>query len=196
MKRGTPQRAPGAELVTGTPRCPRRLKLPLFLVATALVLCAPAMNVHSARSPSARFDTYRTFGFDTTQSVPNQYAPSPRSAEVRVRARQQATAIFQAKGYVLMEAGLPDFVVRIAAGRRERDIRLPQPTRVDWLAEDEEEDFVEGAFVIDAFDGRSHELVWHCSGRAAVDPDRINYEQLERDVASALSAFPARIAAR
>jgi hypothetical protein len=157
-----------------------------------LFCCTSAINVHSARSPTAPFDRYRTFAFDTTESAPPDYASSTRSAEVGRRIRQQASELLEAKGYRMAADAKPDIVLRIAAGRRERVVRQREHARLDWLEEDEEADFVEGAFVIDAFDAATEELVWHGSARTAVDPNRIDYERLQRAVASVLATFPSR----
>jgi hypothetical protein len=58
----------------------------------------------------------------------------------------------------------------------------------------EERDLVEGAFVIDAFDGKSRQLVWHGAVRAEITPGRVDYERLRHAVESVLASFPARTA--
>ena len=87
----------------------------------------------------------------------------------------------------------PDLVIRVAAGRREQEIAHPHPAP-RWLEEDEEEDFVEGALVIDAFDAATDELVWHGSARAEVNPNQIDDERLRRAVTSVMATFPSRTA--
>jgi Domain of unknown function (DUF4136) len=56
----------------------------------------------------------------------------------------------------------------------------------------EEGDLVEGAFVIDAFDGETHQLVWHGSARTEVNPGPFDYGRLGRAVESVLASFPVR----
>jgi Domain of unknown function (DUF4136) len=56
----------------------------------------------------------------------------------------------------------------------------------------EEQDLVEGAFVIDAFDAESHRILWHGSARAQVSPGPLNEDRLRRAVESVLASFPAR----
>ncbi|MGA3120333.1 MAG: DUF4136 domain-containing protein [Polyangiaceae bacterium] len=56
----------------------------------------------------------------------------------------------------------------------------------------EEGDLVEGAFVIDAFDGETHQLVWHGSARTEVNPGPVDYGRLGRAVESVLASFPVR----
>ncbi|HXN30472.1 MAG TPA: DUF4136 domain-containing protein [Polyangiaceae bacterium] len=170
--------------------------LPLLLatvLATAVVFCTSAISIHSARSPTARFGAYRTFAFDPVESAPSRYARSARSEEVRNRVKQQASKLLETKGYAVAVDGKPDLIVRVAAGRREQEISHPHPGP-RWLEEDEEEDFIEGAFVIDAFDGATDELAWHGSARAEVDPNKIDEERLRRAVASVLATFPGRAA--
>jgi hypothetical protein len=164
----------------------------LLLIATLSFHCTPAIRVHSARSAIASFDRYRTFAFDTAESAPNDYASSERSAEVCKRVREQATKLLEDKGYVQADGGKSDLVLRVAAGRREPAIRRPSHGVPGWLVEDEEDDFVEGAFVVDAFDTTTEELVWHGSARTAVDANRIDEERLQRAVMEVLASFPSR----
>jgi hypothetical protein len=58
----------------------------------------------------------------------------------------------------------------------------------------EERDLVEGAFVIDAFDGKSRELLWHGAARAEITPGHVDYDRLRRAVESVLASFPTRTA--
>jgi hypothetical protein len=169
------------------------LRLWLVFLAMRMVGCAPAISVHSARSPNVSFDRYRTFAFESREGAPGDYASSPRSAEVCRRVAQEAGKLLEAKGYMPAVGGQSDLVLRVGAGRRERVVEHPQPERPGWLDEDEEDDFVEGAFVIDAFDAASTKLVWHGSARAEVDPSRIDDQGLHRAVVSVLAGFPPHI---
>ncbi len=167
-----------------------RIRLFLLLLATLIVGCTTAVHVHSARSPTASFDRYRTFALDMTENAPSGYASSARSAEVRKRVRQYASARLEAKGFVrtAIDAN-PDLVLRIEAGRVERVFRHAVP----WLEEEEGEDFVEGAFVIDAFDAATDQLVWHGAARGEADSDRVDDERIRRAVASVLATFPSAV---
>jgi hypothetical protein len=156
-----------------------------------IVGCTSAINIHSATSPTASFDRYRTFAFETTDSAPNGYASSARTAEVRQRVIQQASELLEAIGYAPAVDGKPDLVLRVEAGRREREVQHPVHVHPGWLVEDEEDDYVQGAFVIDAIDAATEELVWHGSARAEVDPNRIDAERLQRAVTSVMATFPA-----
>jgi len=167
-----------------------RLRLFPLLLATWILGCTTAVHVHSAKSPTASFDRYRTFALDMTENAPSGYASSARSAEVRKRVRQYASALLEGRGFVLTAIeGKPDLVLRIAAGRAERVFRHAVP----WLEEEESEDFVEGAFVIDAFDAASDQLVWHGAARGEAGSDRIDDDRLRRAVTSVLATFPAAV---
>jgi hypothetical protein len=61
--------------------------------------------------------------------------------------------------------------------------------------DDERQDLVEGAFVIDTFDGQTHRMLWHGSAREVIDPSRANYDRLHRAVQKVMASFPARATA-
>lgn len=168
----------------------------LALVAIATICCTNAINVHSAISPNARFDTYRTFELHANASAPAFYQTSELSTEVRERVQVQATEALVSKGYVESTDGKPDLILMVAAGRRERERREHEPVNPAWLNEDEEQDFVEGAFVIDAFDASTRELVWHGGARTQVDPRSVDSKLLAKAVLSVMSRFPARPTSR
>ncbi|MGA7118628.1 MAG: DUF4136 domain-containing protein [Polyangiaceae bacterium] len=163
----------------------------LLFLTLGTVFCAPTVSIHSAKSPTARFADYRTFAFDSTEGVPP--SARSRSAEVGRRVRQQVAQLLESKGYVQAADSRPDLLIRVAAGRREREISHPHPAP-RWLEEDEEDDFIEGAFVIDVLDSATQELVWHGSARAEVEPDRIDDQRLRRAVTSVMATFPFRTA--
>jgi hypothetical protein len=164
----------------------------LALLATATIGCTREVNVHSAISPTARFDTYRTFEFRANASAPAFYHTSDLSIDVCERVQVQASEALVRKGYAESTDGKPDLILWVAAGRRERRTREPEPIRPGWLEEDEEQDFVEGSFVIDAFDASTRELVWHGGARTQVDPREVDAKLLGRAVQSVMSRFPAR----
>jgi hypothetical protein len=71
---------------------------------------------------------------------------------------------------------------------------VPGPSNVEMTyhgqLDQEERDLVEGAFVIDAFERQTHELVWHGSARSLIDPGPIDEERLRKAVESVLASFP------
>jgi hypothetical protein len=193
-----------------------------LLLAVALSVgtgCTSGASIHTIRSPAAHFERYRTVAFDANLEAPNEYSLSPRSAGVRSHVQRFATSILQSRGYVLSDQQHADLVLRIEAGRRERkepvstgttplgggpgDVppvagadSAPGPSAVETMyhgeLDQEERDLVEGAFVIDAFDSETRELVWHGSARTEIVPGPVDYARLRRHVESVLAAFPAR----
>jgi hypothetical protein len=186
MKNLRGQPPPGAR--SGAP-----IRTPVLLaLAFATAFCAHAINVHSATSPTARFYAYRTFAFRVTENAPRLFRASAISTEVSQRVQVQASEALEAKGYHETTEPKPDLILWVGAGRRERESQHDETHNAPWINEREDDDFVEGAFVIDAFDGVTHEQVWHGSARTQVDPGRIDSELLQRAVQSVMARFPAR----
>jgi Domain of unknown function (DUF4136) len=163
----------------------------ILILAFGVASCTRTVIVHSAASPSARFDAYRTFEFRMMESPPPSYGSSPRTVEACRRIEQEATELLQAKGYSAAGDGKPDLVLWVAAGRRER-ATYSEAVHRGWFSEDEGEDFTEGSFVIDAVDAATHDLVWHGSARTEVDANGINESLLRRAVTSVMVRFPSR----
>jgi hypothetical protein len=65
----------------------------------------------------------------------------------------------------------------------------PTDTVSGWSPHDENADFVDGALVIDAFDGITGVKVWHGSSRANVNPGTDD-PHLQSDVRELLDAVP------
>jgi Domain of unknown function (DUF4136) len=185
----------------------------LTIGAVALIIaagCTSAADIHTIQSPSAHFGSYRTFSFDLRETSPGGYAASPRSEDVRAHVRETTTLILRNRGYVEARSDPADLILRIEVGRREAaapptsPIGL-QPTypgyQMDYLPvvppyhgyfDVENQELVEGAIVIDAFEGRTHELLWHGFARSVITrPDKVDYDHLRRTVESVLASFPA-----
>ncbi|HZU85070.1 MAG TPA: DUF4136 domain-containing protein [Polyangiaceae bacterium] len=172
-----------------------------LLLAGALathVGCTSSVDVHTMTAPNARFEQYRTFEFDSSPPVaPPTYAVSAQSPAAWAVIRETTANVLESRGYAAATGGAPgDLVVRIATGRREHPTgatAVPGPQTqapyAGWL-DNEEQDLVEGAFVIDAFDARTRTLVWHGSARAAIDANRVNDKALQRAVQNVLASFP------
>jgi Domain of unknown function (DUF4136) len=74
------------------------------------------------------------------------------------------------------------------------DLPAPSGVQIPYIGEldREEQDLVEGSFVIDAFDRATRKIVWHGSARAEVNPGPVDYERVRRAVESVLASFPAQ----
>jgi hypothetical protein len=191
--------------------------VPVAALVLGAARCTSAVDIHAIRSPTAHFDHYRTIAFDVSPKAPSKYEASPRSADVRDHVRKAAESILLRDGYALAPIERADLIVTIEAGRREHRIPMstgtmplgggvaglstpagegnaPGPAEVESTyhgqLDQEELDLVEGAFVIDAFDGRSHELLWHGFARSEVPPGPVDYERLRRATESVLASFP------
>ncbi len=159
------------------------------LAAFALVSCTTALDTHTAVSPAAKFSEYQTFAVEPpTAEYPFEW--SSRSSWGRGVIQQQVTRVLEAKGYAQPQ-GKSDLVVRILAGRRFSAPRPPTPPNA-WLDEDESSDLVDGGYVIDLFDGATHEMVWHGAARADIDPPRLDEDHLRSSVTSLLATIPSR----
>ena len=199
---------------------PAKLSWRALVVAAigAAVHCTSGVDIHTIRSPAAHFERYRTIAFDLSAQAPNKYEMSPRSADVRDHVEQAAASILQRRGYILAPIEHADLIVRIEAGRREHKIPMstgtmplgggvagvstpagegnaPGPAEIEptyhGQLDPEELDLVEGAFVIDAFDGKTRELLWHGFARSEVTPGAVDYERVRRATESVLASFPA-----
>lgn len=153
-----------------------------------------SLAVHTATNPSASFDRYRTFSFGPAEGAPPGYETSPRYVEVQRRIHQLIANELTAKGYKpAAEAG--DFFVMFGAGRREVSTHTTSSISAEWLPDDENADFVEGAIVIDIFDTAHGTKVWHGASRANIDPEHIDPALIQRAVHGLLGPFPAATAA-
>ncbi|HXX69352.1 MAG TPA: DUF4136 domain-containing protein [Polyangiaceae bacterium] len=178
--------------------------------ALAAVGCASTADIHTIKSPAAHFELYHSVAFDSERPPPpGDYSSSPQSADVWSHVKDTATHILQSRGYTLGEPGKTDLILRIEVGRRESTAPMTSPIGLqptypgyvpDYLPvappyhgyfDQESQELVEGAFVIDAFDGKSHELLWHGFSRAVIRPGQVNYADLQRHVESVLASFPA-----
>lgn len=168
----------------------RLLAFAFFVALT--VGCTTSVNIHSSVSPTARFDVYRTFAFGSDPGAPADFAESPESERIERMVAAIAADVLEGKGYVRVASPPADLTIRVAAGQRERAIHRTLPRRPPWFAEDEEFDYDEGTFVIDAFDTGSSQLVWHGSARREIEPGHIDPDRLRQAVAGVLATFPAR----
>jgi hypothetical protein len=166
----------------------------LVSLAPSAIGCSPVQS-KSARLMTAPFPQYRTFSFGGPEASPKGFKSSPRTAEVEKRMQPLITAVLAEKGYAPAEAGKKgDMVVSCASGSRKGIKRPVQNTRGDSSGSDEEADFVEGAIVVDMFDGTNDGAVWHGAARAEVNPDKIDDQLLQRAVREVLAPFPVRAA--
>ncbi|MGA3123442.1 MAG: DUF4136 domain-containing protein [Polyangiaceae bacterium] len=182
-------------------------RLALSVVALcAIGGCASELVVHTITAQNAQFGRYRTFSFDPSVAAPDKYVVAPQSAEVRSHIEQASAKILEARGYTLAATGGSDLVVRVETGRRQSPVEeTPLPptgeahdtggTQIAFGGaplDDERHDLVEGSFVIDAFDGQTHQMLWHSAAREVIDASHVDYDRLQRAIEKVMASFPAR----
>jgi hypothetical protein len=165
----------------------------LFVIAIACAASAPAcsqgVRAHTASLQTAPFGSYHTFSFASTEGAPGGYVMSPASLQIQNRMQPLITSALENKGYSLSPAQ-GDFVVRYGSGRRVAEAdHVRNPYQLS-LEEDEPTDFVEGAIVIDVFDGKNGGQVWHGSARTEINPDKVEQGLLVKSVDDVLAKFP------
>jgi len=158
-------------------------------VAPALSTTSAIVGAHTATNPAAAFDRYRTFSFGPSEGAPSGYELSPRATDVQRRLRPLIAAALTERGYTAVPDG-GDMVLMIGWGRREVTTHEVSSVGTGWLPDDENQDFVEGGLVIDAFDARDGERIWHGAATASTDSDRIDDQQLLRSVHTLVTSFP------
>jgi hypothetical protein len=159
-------------------------------VVVASVVYPVAGCVTTFGAPTARFGRYRTVAFEVSREPPAGWGPS--SVEAQDKVERAAAGGVEAHGYLLRMLGEPtDVVVTIHVGRRWR--RVPGSVALTRAWTPREPDF-NGAFVVDAFDRSTRDLVWHGEATTDVDLARIDHDALKSAMASVLSSFPARAA--
>jgi len=166
-----------------------------LVIGTALALaigCGADIVVHSARNPTAVFDHYHSFSFGAPEAaLPGYTAGRPgSSADVRARVQPAVAAALADKGYVAA-TDKGDLVILVGAGRRTVPMTASSDVASEWLPDDENADFVEGAVVIDVVDASTGRRVWHGASRAQVDTEHLGASVLRREIVDLLATFPA-----
>ncbi len=167
------------------------------VVSSAMPACTSSAEGHALVAPNVQFDRYHTFAFDTKVAPPPSYSTSSESPEARHEIQQTTTHVLESRGYVLAHDASPDVVIRVETGRRgtpDRGVVTAPNMQVQseyfgWL-DNEEQDLVEGAFVIDAFDAHTRKLLWHGAAHASIKQSGLDDERLRRSVERVLTSFP------
>jgi hypothetical protein len=157
--------------------------------APLLSTTAALAGAHTATNPAGAFEAYKTFYFGASEGPPAGYEWSPRTTEVQRRARTLISLALTERGYREVPAK-GDILIMFGSGRREVSVHGVSGLGTGWLPDDEDRDFVEGALVIDAFDGAVGNKIWHGAAQASIDPDRTDEQQLRRAVETLVASFP------
>jgi hypothetical protein len=161
----------------------------LLACVAATSSCSSGVRAHSASLSTAPFASYHTFSFDSTEGAPGGYVMSPTSLAVQNRMKPLITSALENKGYSL-STYRGDFVVRYGVGRRRAQAEHVRDPYQMSLEEDEPTDFVEGAMIIDVFDGANGGQIWHGSARTEINTDKLDDTLLAKSVGDVLVKFP------
>ncbi len=161
----------------------------LLACVAATSSCSSDVRAHTASLSTAPFASYHTFSFDSSEGAPGGYMMAPGSLDVQNRMKPLITSALENKGYSLSSAR-GDFVVLYGSGRRQAQAEHVRNPYELSLEEDEPTDFVEGAIIIDVFDGMNGGQIWHGSARTEINPDKIDDALLAKSVGDVLAKFP------
>jgi hypothetical protein len=165
----------------------------LFAVALACAAstsaCSQGVRAHSASLSTAPFASYHTFSIEGSEGAPGGYVMSPASLHVLKRMQPIIAYELENKGYSQTPTH-GDFVVRFGSGRRVAQAEHVRDPYQLSLEEDEPTDFVEGAIIIDMFDGVNGGQIWHGSARTEINPDKVDQKQLVNAIDDVLKKFP------
>jgi hypothetical protein len=163
----------------------------LLALSLATTRCSEVES-HGEFVPAAPYAQFATFSFASNEGPPGGYHLSARSLVVVEQMKPMVVAALEKKGYVQAPNGdVGDIVVACGAGRRD----VEEHRRLNWHItqltgeEFEDNDFVEGGVVIDAFDGSGGQI-WHGAARTPIDPQKPSSDRLRVAVDAALVRFP------
>jgi hypothetical protein len=161
----------------------------LALASIVTLGCGSGLEYRHDAHDDAPFDRYRTLSLMRASDVP-QFTRTSLNDEQRAAALSAGEAALRDKGWELVDdADSADLVLTAGVGRR---IRVEE--RIEGMPtmrfSTYEVDIQEGTIVLDAFDRRSGEHVWHGQVIGAGDPPAPP-ERVAEAVRLLLSEFPA-----
>ena len=120
----------------------------------------------------ASFAGYRTYAHGAPEATPSGFARTALTPAVWAMVQVDLDRELAGKGYAPAPAGAaPDLLVRSGSGSRtvERDESAKIHGGTEWVGAGVVADYTQATLVIDVFDARSRQLVWHGSSRRALD---------------------------
>jgi hypothetical protein len=127
---------------------------------------------------------WSTFSFGPVEMPPPGFRMSTRYRTVRAVLPAMVAATLEARGYRLVDTSA-DLVVTFGAGLRE----IPWPSPGGDGGDDD--DYVQGTLVVDAFAAPDQRRVWHAALDVPIDPGHVDNSRLRRAVDRVLATFPA-----
>jgi len=158
----------------------------LAFLALAVSACSSHISYQHTHNPQAPFDRYRTVAILQAQNVTN-FTRGELNAEQLDAARREASGIFDQKGWTVVDdRETADLLLVFGVGARVRvESRYQGTVRYDSF----EAEINEGTIVLDAFDRRTRDRVWHGQVIGAGDPPAPP-ERVAEGVRTLLSEFP------
>jgi len=159
-----------------------------LLGATAACNTTEAKPPRAAASglgaPHADFASYQTFTFGPANPPPAGYETTARSLEVQRRLTPIVQASLEKRGYVAGD-DTADLIVKISTGSGSMPGEAPQ---IGGSTPPGSSGFIG----IDVYDRATGAAVWHGSGLAEVDPQRVDDQLLTTGVERIFQSLPAR----
>jgi hypothetical protein len=177
------------------PRASRhaRATFPLLLALLAASGCS-TVEVYTAKSPTASFTTYRTYAHGAPEKPPPGFTRSPLTAPVWAIVQVDVDRELAAKGYTLAPSGAqPDLLIRTGSGSRvmERDESAEVHGKQEWVGPDIMARYTQATLVMDVYDARTGQPIWHGSSRRALDPmPKMNEASVAESVHAILRSLP------
>lgn len=171
----------------------RPLGLILAAVASVIAIgCGSSLQYTHEQANDGRFESYRTVAFVTDHPV-DEFELVELDDTQMDAAREATREALGEKGYTLADAETADLIMVPGFGRRSRMEEKMQVELGDRFTRFSVE-IAEGAVVVDAYDRRNGELVWHgqVTGSSEVQPDqRATPERVREAVTLLWTEFPA-----
>jgi hypothetical protein len=165
------------------------MKWMILALVSAAVACsssapAPRAEASGVGATKTSFAGYKTFAFAPANPPSSGYEVTERSLEVQRRLTPLVQASLEKRGYTKTEQN-PDLLIKITAGSGSLEQEKVQRGNPGEPAPS-------GFIGVDAYDRATGSGVWHGSGHAEVDPQKIDDTLLALGVEKMLAGFPRR----
>lgn len=165
----------------------------ILLLATAVAFasaCGGSQPVfHSKTSPDADFDHYSTIALASNDETPDGYHRAELPDNLKESGRDAARKEILSRGWTGAPVAEADVLLRVGVGRRTDTARLTQNSHFAASVELYEVDIDSGTLVVEAFDRKTNELVWHGHIRGRVEGE-VTPEEFAGAIHQLFADFP------
>ena len=166
--------------------------------------CRQSFHVRTMTAPDAGMAMFSTFRMlpvpqpRTVRGPEGAYDPMVNNSITNRALREEITAAFKGRGYVVSELS-PDFEVAVYASAYDKldvtawDYGYPYWPRRAWPRQPRElvTQYTEGTVIVDVVRPRTRELLWRGSGTAALTEDPTeDVQELRKVAAAVIKKFP------